>query len=297
MPITTKGKLYWLKVHEIPLAEPHRARQGDRQPGAVRRGREAGAGAGRRGVRREPVRVLRHQAGRGEAHRPDARSPTCAPAGIIALGIDEGDELVAVKITDGTKDILLSTAQGMSIRFPETEVRSMGRAAYGVKGITLDDGRRGGGRRRGGEGHHHPHRHRERLRQAHRRRPSTGSRAAAARASSTSRPPSATARSWASCQVKDKDEVMLVTNGGMLIRMKAKEISVIGRNTQGVRLIALESAEREGHRHLQAARVRRVGRGDGAVRRGVHRARGLGRSRGGVFRGAPGVRGRSVRAG
>ena len=61
-------------------------------------------------------------------------------AGIIALGIDDGDALVAVKITDGTKDVLLSTAQGMSIRFPESEVRSMGRSAYGVKGITLEEG-------------------------------------------------------------------------------------------------------------------------------------------------------------
>ena len=56
-------------------------------------------------------------------------------------------------------------------------------------------------------------------------------------------------------QVTDKDEVMLVTNGGMLIRMKAKEISVIGRNTQGVRLIALESADGEGDGHLEAAGV------------------------------------------
>ncbi len=59
-------------------------------------------------------------------------------AGIIALGIEDGDSLVAVRITDGSKDILLSTAQGMSIRFPEAEVRSMGRTAFGVKGITLE---------------------------------------------------------------------------------------------------------------------------------------------------------------
>ena len=61
-------------------------------------------------------------------------------AGIIALGIEDGDSLVAVFITDGSKDILLSTARGMSIRFAEAEVRSMGRQAYGVKGITLEEG-------------------------------------------------------------------------------------------------------------------------------------------------------------
>ena len=121
-------------------------------------------------------------------------------AGIIALGIEEGDELIAARLTDGTSHVLLSTAQGMAIRFEESDVRPMGRTAYGVKGITLDEGdevvsaealppRRRGRRRR-----HHPHRHRERLRQAHRARPSTGSRAAAGRASSPSRPPSGTAR-------------------------------------------------------------------------------------------------------
>src|SRR5690606_40054583 len=150
--------------------------------------------------------------------------------------------LVGVKITDGDQDILLSTAKGMSIRFHESEVRSMGRTAFGVKGITLDPGdevvgvelvdagstlltvtENGYGKRteaseyrvqgRGGKG--------------------------IIDIKTTER----NGRVAALAQVKDNDEVMLVTNGGMLIRMKAGEISVIGRNTQGVRLISLESAD------------------------------------------------------
>src|SRR6185295_11609286 len=147
--------------------------------------------------------------------------------------VDDGDSLVAVFITDGTKDVLLSTASGMSIRFAESEVRSMGRTAYGVKGITLDEGdevvsaevvekgttlltvtENGYGKRteeteyrvqgRGGKG--------------------------IIDIKTTER----NGKVVGLVQVKDGDEVMLVTNGGMLIRMKAKEISVIGRNTQGV---------------------------------------------------------------
>ena len=60
--------------------------------------------------------------------------------GIIALSIEEGDSLIAARITDGRSHILLSTAQGMAIRFEESDVRSTGRAAYGVKGIALDEG-------------------------------------------------------------------------------------------------------------------------------------------------------------
>ncbi|HVG62528.1 MAG TPA: DNA gyrase C-terminal beta-propeller domain-containing protein, partial [Hyalangium sp.] len=161
-------------------------------------------------------------------------------SGIIALGIDDGDELVAVKITDGSKDILLSTAQGMSIRFPEEEVRSMGRQAYGVKGITLEDGDEVVGAdvvekgttiltvTENGYG--------KRTEETEYRSQGRGGKGIID-IKTTER----NGKVVGLVQVKDGDEVMLVTNGGMLIRMRAKEISVIGRNTQGVRLIALEN--------------------------------------------------------
>src|SRR6185369_3137615 len=59
--------------------------------------------------------------------------------GIIAMGVEEGDAVIAVQVTDGTGEIFIGTRNGMAIRFPETDVRSMGRTAYGVRGITLRD--------------------------------------------------------------------------------------------------------------------------------------------------------------
>ena len=164
------------------------------------------------------------------------------PSGIIALGIDEGDELVSVRITDGTKHLLLSSKEGMSIRFEESEVRPMGRAAYGVKGMTLEGAdelvsaevvepgktlltvtANGYGKRteeaeyriqgRGGKGIID-------IKTSDR----NGSVIGAA-------------------QVSEDDEIMLITNKGMLIRTRAKDVSVIGRNTQGVRLISLEAED------------------------------------------------------
>ena len=171
-------------------------------------------------------------------------------AGIIALGIEEDDELIAARLTSAGDHLLLSTAQGMAIRFEESDVRAMGRTAYGVKGITLEpedavvsaevlpalaEGapvptiltvtRNGYGKRtelseyrvqsRGGKG------------------------LITIKTTERNGPVVAAAR------VLETEEVMLITNNGMLIRMTASGISVIGRNTQGVRLITLESKDEE----------------------------------------------------
>ncbi len=241
MPITTKGKLYWLKVHQIPSAG--RTARGKPIVNLVQFG--DGETLAQVLVTREfsENKFVFFVTRKGVVKRTDLSAFSNIRAnGIIALGIDEGDSLVAVKITDGTKDILLSTAQGMSIRFKEDDVRSMGRTAYGVKGITLEDGdevvgadlvepgttiltvtENGYGKRteegeyrlqgRGGKG--------------------------IIDIKTTER----NGRVVGIAQVKDTEEVMLVTNGGMLIRMRVKEISVIGRNTQGVRLISLEGED------------------------------------------------------
>ncbi len=67
------------------------------------------------------------------------RTPMCAKSGLIAINLDEGDELAWVKITDGHSDVVLATRQGMSIRFHEEDARSMGiRTARGVKAISLE---------------------------------------------------------------------------------------------------------------------------------------------------------------
>jgi len=239
MPITTRGRLYWLKVHEIPAAS--RTARGKPIINLV----EMGPGEKLASIlvtrAFEEGRFVFFVTRNGVVKRTDLNAfSNVRSSGIIALGVDDGDSLVAVFITDGTKDILLSTAQGMSIRFSEAEVRSMGRTAYGVKGITLEPGdevvgadvvergstiltvtENGYGKRteegeyriqgRGGKG--------------------------IIDIKTTER----NGKVVGLAQVKDRDGVMLVTSGGMLIRIKVHDISVIGRNTQGVRLISLES--------------------------------------------------------
>jgi DNA gyrase subunit A len=241
MPITTRGRLYWIKVHEIPAAG--RAARGKAIVNLIQL---------QQGEKLTAVLVTKDfpenqfvffATRKGVVKRTDLSAfANMRSSGLIALGIEDGDSLVAAKITDGTKDILLSTAEGMSIRFPESEVRSMGRTAYGVKGITLEGADEVVGAdlvepgttiltvTENGYG--------KRTEEAEYRIQGRGGKGIID-IKTTER----NGKVVSVAQAKDTDEVMLVTNGGMLIRMKVKEISVIGRNTQGVRLISLESAE------------------------------------------------------
>ena len=166
--------------------------------------------------------------------------------GIIAIDLDQGDELIDVYLTEGKHDILLNTRSGMAIRFHEEQVRAMGRGARGVRGIKLegDDAvvgmavvdpetsaetsvvtvcEKGYGKRtptsefsgqnRGGKG---------------------------LIAIKTTERNGAVASSRV---VADSDELMLISNLGRVIRMAVADVSLIGRNTQGVRLIRLEDEE------------------------------------------------------
>jgi len=240
MPITTRGKLYWLKVHEIPAAS--RTARGKPIINVVQMGEGEKLASILVTGGFEDGRFVFFVTRKGVVKRTDLNAfSNVRSAGIIALGVDDGDSLVAVFITDGTKDVLLSTAQGMSIRFAESEVRSMGRQAYGVKGITLDPGDEVVGAdvvepgttiltvTANGYG--------KRTEEAEYRVQGRGGKGIID-IKTTERNGNVVGLA----QVKDRDEVMLVTNGGMLIRIKVHDISVIGRNTQGVRLISLESA-------------------------------------------------------
>jgi DNA gyrase subunit A len=264
---SNQGKVYWLKVHEIPQAG--RAARGkpivnlvQMAPGEkvaailpVRRlpdppgGEEAEVAEEGEGKASGEHVFMATRRGLIKKTRLDAFSRPRA-AGIIALGIEDGDELIAARLTSAGDHLLLSTAQGMAIRFEESDARAMGRTAYGVKGITLEAGdevvaaevlpapaegapvptiltitRNGYGKRtelgeyrlqtRGGKG------------------------------LITIKTSERNGAVVAATRVLDTEEVMLITNAGMLIRMAASGISVIGRNTQGVRLITLESKEEQ----------------------------------------------------
>jgi DNA gyrase subunit A len=172
-------------------------------------------------------------------------------SGIIALNLNEGDRLVGVLQTTGEDDVLLATASGKAIRFEENDVRVMGRAAAGVKGIELAEGdevvglvrcvegadlltvtRNGYGKRTALE---------EYLVQCE---------------DGTTRPQSRGGQGRIDIQtagrngpvvdvrvVTDRDSLMFISSGGMLVRTRAAEISRIGRNTQGVRVVRLREGD------------------------------------------------------
>jgi len=162
--------------------------------------------------------------------------------GIIAVELTEGDELIGVSITDGKHDLMLFTDVGKVIRFNEQDVRAMGRAARGVRGIRIQPNQkvialleingngailtateRGFGKRtavaeyplkgRGGQG--------------------------VISIQTTDR----NGKVVSAIQVQDNDEVMLISDKGTLVRIRAADVSTVGRNTQGVTLINLAADE------------------------------------------------------
>ncbi|WP_458120601.1 DNA gyrase subunit A [Paenibacillus sp. Z6-24] len=156
--------------------------------------------------------------------------------GLIAINMREDDELIEVKLTDGQQDIVMGTAYGMSIRFNENNVRSMGRSATGVKGITLDEGdsvvgmdlinddlkvlivtAKGYGKRTPG---------------AEYRLQTRGGKGI-----KTMNVTDKNGQLSGLKVVEDNQDLMIITTSGTLIRMDMESISTMGRNTQGVRLI------------------------------------------------------------
>ena len=242
---SSRGRVYWLKVYEIP------------QAGRGARGKHIAnllpLAEGEKITAIQPVRE--YEAGKTvfmatsdgtvkktaltEFSRP-------RPSGIIAIELTDGNRLVGVGITDGTSDILLFSSAGKVVRFPEDEVRPMGRAARGVRGISLAEDQ------------------------------SIVSLIIAGSADETAAVLTATVNGYGkrtpltdypkhhrggqgvisiqvnerngavvgAVLVKDEDETMLITDAGVLIRTRVNEISVVGRNTQGVTLIDLGEGEK-----------------------------------------------------
>ncbi len=235
------GKLYWLKIYQIP--EAGRASRGkaivnllqlqegerittaipvkDFSDGYLVMFTKKGT------VKKTPLQDFSNPRGRG----------------IIAITLDEGDELIAVKMTSGIDDLLIGTRGGLAARFKEEDVRPMGRTARGVRGIRLGPGdevvsavvvqerttiltvtERGYGKRtkveeypshkRGGKGVIS-------IKVTDRIGPAVGL-----------------------LQVREDDEIVMITNAGKLIRTKAGNISVLGRNTQGVKLMDVDPDDR-----------------------------------------------------
>jgi DNA gyrase subunit A len=158
--------------------------------------------------------------------------------GLIALNLREDDELISVRLTDGSKEIIIGTSHGMLIRFPEEDVRSMGRTATGVKGISLSAGDEVVGMEvleddsqilivtKNGYGKRTP----------------AGEYRVQGRGGKGIKTCNITDKNGSLVSMKavtGEEDVMLITTGGVLIRMAVNDISTMGRNTQGVRLIRI----------------------------------------------------------
>ena len=237
---TDAGKVYWKKVYELPQAS-HVSRgkpivnllplDQDERVNAILPVREfpddqfvffaTSSGT----VKKTPLSAFSH---------PRVN-------GIWAINLDEDESLVGVALTDGEKDIMLFSSSGKCIRFSELDVRSMGRTAHGVRGIKLKEGERvmsmlvasdadiltatarGYGKRTRIEDFNVQGR---------------GGMGVIGIQTSARNGPLVSADS-----VFDEDDVMLISDGGTLVRTSASEISTLGRNTQGVTLIRLSKDE------------------------------------------------------
>ncbi len=238
---SSRGKCYWLKVYELPQGS--RAARGkpivnllpleeDERINAV-----------------VPVKEFdeKHFVFMATRHGTVKKTPLSdfsrpRSNGIIALGLREDDWLVNAGLTDGDRDIMLLTDAGKAMRFHESDVRPMGRLAAGVRGVRLEPGQsviellvlgegdiltateRGYGKRTRLEDY-----------------PRRGRGGMGVISIATSERNGGVV---GACQVTDQDEIMLITKNGTLVRTRVEEISVLGRNTQGVKLISLAGDER-----------------------------------------------------
>lgn len=164
--------------------------------------------------------------------------------GLIALNLREDDELISVRLTNGEKDIIMATKKGKSIRFHEEEVRSMGRTATGVKGITLDPGDEVIGMEVVNEGTDvlivTENGYGKRTPESEYRPQSRGGKGLI-----TSNITDKTGELVAMKTVTEEQDIMIITTGGVIIRTSVSNISSMGRNTQGVRLIRLDTSKDE----------------------------------------------------
>jgi DNA gyrase subunit A len=242
---TNKGKVHWLKVHEIP--------EGGRQAKGKAMANVLSLAEGERVATCVPVRdfesggYILFATKQGKVKKTELSAFSHPRAGgILAISLEEGDEVMGARRTDGQREVLLSTKQGMIIRFPEDEVRPMGRTAAGVRGIDVEEGdqviaaetikegvtvltvtERGYGKRtpldeyrlqgRAGKGIID-------IKTAGRNGSVVGM-----------------------LQVREGDDILVVTTKGKIIRVHADEVTSQGRNTMGVRIIDLDAEDQVGN--------------------------------------------------
>jgi DNA gyrase subunit A len=238
---TDRGRVHWLKVHEIP--QGGRTAKGKAIVNLVEMSQTE------RVASVVPVKGFQDDrfiflCTRGGTVKKTPLSAFSNPrrGGIVAIGVDTEDALIDAVVTDGTQDIILSKRNGKAIRFKETDVRAMGRTAFGVRGVTLEENDAVVGviavRREATILVATEHGYGKRSPISEYRITGRGGKGIIS-IQTTERNGSVVA----ALEVVADDEVMLITRGGIVIRTQVKGISEIGRNTQGVRLIGLEPGD------------------------------------------------------
>ncbi|MHC4753470.1 MAG: DNA gyrase C-terminal beta-propeller domain-containing protein, partial [Planctomycetota bacterium] len=253
---TNRGKCYWLKVYDVPsMSRQSKGRNivnllklGNQQIASIinvssfeDEGDEETQQTSASSV--EPRQLV--MATRNGIIKKTKLSAYGNPrtTGVIAINLDPNDDLIDVALTTGANHIILGTRDGMTIRFDESQVRSMGRASRGVKGINLRTGdavvgmviveekaalftvcENGYGKRTGLENY----------------RPQSRGGVGLKNIKTTAR----NGKVVALKAVQNKDDLMMITANGMIIRTGLDQIRSIGRNTQGVRLIKLKSSDK-----------------------------------------------------
>jgi DNA gyrase subunit A len=252
MIFSDRGRLYWLRVHEIPDVGPDGKGKAIVNLVTMEEGeRIAALMAVKDWPTEEGQQFVVMGTRKGVIKKTDlSLFSNPRPSGIIAMGVEEGDSVIAVELSDGHEQIFLGTRDGMAIRFDETDVRPMGRTAYGVRGITLRDNdevvamevvraggtmmtvtQKGFGKRteldeyrlqsRGGVG------------------------------TIDIQTSDRNGKVVGIAYVHGDDELMLISQQGKILRMVTSAIRPIGRNTQGVKLFGME----EGDQVVSVARL------------------------------------------
>ena len=246
---TDKGKVYWLKVHEIPQVGKAGKGRAIVNMIQISRQEKITAFVNVREFSSDKYLIMATRKGLVKKTNLSAfKNPR--RDGIFAIKLNPEDTLIEVKQTDGNDDIILATAKGMAIRFSETEVREMGRMAAGVRGVSLDGddevigmvvikregtllsvSEMGFGKRTDIRQYRRTHR--------------------GGKGVKTFKLSEKTGRLVSIMEVVDNDDLMLITTKAVILRIHVGNINVTGRDTMGVRLMRLD----EGDRVSDVARV------------------------------------------